>query len=290
MQVLSDELRLAGYVAEFNIAQAGLATPVTKPNPCASDVASLTAALPLHIQGNDNVSALDISSSLTCLSDVKLNTDVVVVRRVSTCVSGAANCASAAGAAYFQASLCNNATELGAGTASAQYRLDTVAANLNLHKRDCTTLANTRQYLTRIYFVANNDVAGDGIPTLKRAELGAGGFTIVPIAEGIDNLQVEYGIDTVGDGVPHALNANPDTYGACVGAACVTNWLNVMAVKINLLARNTSTSTAYTDTKTYTLGLTAAGAVNTFGPFNDAYRRHVFQAEVRLNNPAGRRE
>ena len=284
MQVLSDELRLAGYLAEFNILQAGLPTPGTKPDPCASDIVSLSAALPLHIQGYDN------TATLTCISDRKANTDVLVVRRVSTCVSGAAGCTDVAGAAYFQASLCNSSTELDSANATDQFRLDTVAANLDRHKKDCVTLASTRRYITNIYFVANNDLPGDGVPTLKRAELGAGGFTVVSLANGIDNLQLEYGIDTDGDGIPDALNANPDTYGACVGAACVTNWQNVMLVNLNLLSRNNLPSPAYTDTKTYSLGLDAGGSANTVGPFNDPYRRHVFQAQVRLNNPAGRRE
>jgi type IV pilus assembly protein PilW len=129
---------------------------------------------------------------------------------------------------------------------------------------------------------------------LKRAELGAGGvFSTVSVAQGIENLQLEYGLDTNGDGVPDALNANPDTFNGCAGgtAACVvTNWLNVMTVKVNLLAKNTSLSASYSDAKTYTLGLKADGTSNDFGPFNNAYKRHVYQAEVRLTNAAGRKE
>src|SRR3546814_6579575 len=64
-----------------------------------------------------------------------------------------------------------------------------------------------------IYFLANNDKPGDGIHTLKRAELGAAGFTIVPLVEGIDALQFEFGIDTNGDGNPDAYTADPDSYG-----------------------------------------------------------------------------
>jgi type IV pilus assembly protein PilW len=284
MQVLGDDLRLAGYLAEFNVAQAGLATPAAKPDPCATDLATLRTALPLHLQGYDD------GAALSCLTDVRANTDIVVVRRVSSCVSGAANCASVPGAAYFQASLCNDSTELGSANTADQYRLDTNTASLDRHRKDCTSLASMRQYLTRIYFVANNDAAGDGIPTLKRAELGAGGFAIVSIAGGIENLQLEHGIDNDNDGIPDAVTANPDIYNACAGAACVTHWLNVMTVRINLLARNTSTSGAHTDTKTYSLGLKADATANTVGPFNDGFKRHAFQAEVRLNNPAGRRE
>jgi type IV pilus assembly protein PilW len=284
MQVISDDLRLAGYWAEFNPAQAGLALPATKPDPCATDLATLGNAIPLHIQGYYN------GAALTCLTDVAANTDILVVRRVGTCVAGSANCATVANAPYFQASLCNNATELGSSLVTDQYRLDTNTASLNRHKKDCTTLANTRQYITRIYFVANNDLAGDGIPTLKRAELAAGGFSIVPLAEGIQTLKFQYGIDTNNDGIPDAMTADPDSYNTCAGAACVTNWSNVMAVKINLLARPASPSGGYTDAKTYTLGLLPNGTANTVGPFSDSYRRHVFQAEVQLNNAAGRRE
>jgi type IV pilus assembly protein PilW len=287
MQVLSDDLRLAGYLGELDLVQASLATPGTKPDPCDPAPATLNTALPLHLQGYD----LATASPGTCaLTGLRSNTDILVVRRASTCVTGAA-CPTVAGAPYFQASFCNNSAELGSPSGTNHYRLDTTTANLNRTWRDCAAVASTRQYLTRIYFVANDDVAGDGLPTLKRVELGAGGFSQpVAIAQGIENLQLEYGIDTNNDGVPDALTADPDNYGACFGSGCIANWQNVMSVKINLLARNTSISSDYTNTKSYTLGLLANGNPNTVGPFNDRYKRHVFQTEVRLHNPAGRRE
>jgi type IV pilus assembly protein PilW len=279
MQVLSDDLRLAGYLGEFSIGQAGLALPAVLPDPCATDLATLRSALPLHVQGVDN------GAALACLGSVLANTDIVVVRRASTSVSAAV-----AGTPYFQASLCNNATQLGSPAATDQFRLDTDPAKLDRLRRDCATAAVARQYVTRVYYVDRNNEPGDAIPTLKRAELGSGGFTIVPIAEGIENLQIEYGIDTDNDGAPNAVNADPSTYNACAGAACVTHWSNVVSVRIKLLARNSTPSNGYTDTKTYALGLQASGAANAAGPFNDRYKRHVFQGEVRLNNPAGRRE
>jgi len=157
-------------------------------------------------------------------------------------------------------------------------------------------LANQYQYRTNIYFVANNDNAGDGIPTLKRLELGLNGntFSIVPLVEGIENLQIEYGIDTSvpTTGTPAVYNANPDTYSTATYTACVASptscWRNVVAAKINILARNTSTTQGYVDNKAYTLGLNADGTANTVGPFNDAYKRHAYESVVVLNNPAGR--
>jgi type IV pilus assembly protein PilW len=297
VSALSEDFRLAGYWAQFNVSGAGLPTPGSLPDPCAVTLASLSNAIPVHIQGYDNPSAATVSG-LTCpISDWKSGTDIVVVRRVSTCSRGATNCAAIAGAAYFQASLCNNSSELGSATPTDQFRLDTTIASLDRHRKDCTTIqGDYRQFITRIYFIANNDTSGDGIPTLKRAELVGTGFSIVSIAQGIENLQLEYGIDTNADSIPDAMNADPTTYNACAGpaAACsATNWMNVMVVKINLLARNTLPTSGYADGKTYTLGMMADGTTaNSYTPAGSAlpYKRHVYQAEVRLSNAAGRRE
>ena len=83
--------------------------------------------------------------------------------------------------------------------------------------------------MMHIYFIANNNDPGDGVPTLKRAELGTNGtFSIVPLVEGIENLQFEYGLDTNGDGMPDAVSADPGTYNGCAADPCyIANWLNV---------------------------------------------------------------
>jgi type IV pilus assembly protein PilW len=290
MKVLGDDIQLAGYWAEFNISVAGLATPATLPDPCDATVATLNTVLPVHLQGYDNPATASIP---TCVSDVRANTDIIVIRRVSTCVAGPAagtNCdAVQAGAPYFQASLCESGTELGAGGTNA-FRLDTNTGHLDRHLRDCATLANEHQFLTRIYFVANNDLAGDGIPTLKRADLGPTGFTISSVADGVENLQINYLLDTNGDGAPDAITADPSSYGSCTGAACVVNWTNVVAAQVHMLVRNTDSTAGFSDTKTYTLGQNADGTTLTVGPLNDGYKRHVYSAEFRVYNVAGRRE
>ncbi len=292
MQVLTEDLRLAGYLGEFD--PTNLPTPATLPDPCTTTVADLRTAMPLHVQGYDNGSSIP-----TCLSDVRTGTDILVIRRASSCVAGAANCdAVAANTPYFQASLCYptaGATELASADINNYFALDTNTGNLNRTKRNCTTLADFRRYRTHIYFIANNNVSGDGIPTLKRAELGAGAFTIVPLVEGIENLQFEYGIDTdaistANAGSPNAYTPEPDSYNGCIGQACVQNWRSVVAAKIHILARNTEKSPGHNDLKTYALGLNKDGTANSVGPFEDQYKRHVYQSSIRLNNPAGRRE
>jgi len=288
VQLITDDLHNAGYLAEFNPAL--LPTPATKPDPCDTSVAGLNSALPIAVQGYDNG-----AGAPACLTDVRAGTDILVVRHASTCAVGSAGCdVTVANAAYFQASGCNNttnSTELASGNVANYFVLDTNAASFTLHQKDCATLANQYQYRTNIYFVANNDNAGDGIPTLKRAELGlfSNSFSIVPLVEGVENLQIEYGLDTSvpTTGTPAVYTANPDSYVPC--AASPTNcWQNTVAAKINVLTRNTTVTQGYVDAKVYTLGLKADGTVNTVGPFNDAYKRHTSESVVKLNNPAGR--
>lgn len=337
LQILTDDLQLAGYLSHLNLVSAdagiNLDPPTGKPNPCSTTVGAegstspteIAGALLMHIQGYDNLAALG-SELDDCLTDHKSGTDIVVVRRSATCIAASANCAVTVGAPYFQASLCAGPNELADADNDARkfFRLEIATQatepinnNLDRTQRNCSTRADKRQYLTHIYFVANNDQAGDGIPTLKRAELGANSagtapaFSIVPLAHGIEDLQVEYGIDTdnatgmvgEGDGSPNVFTASPDRYPAAAdcaaNAACIRNWRNVMAMRLNVLARNTTASRDHVDSKVYTLGLDFAGGNqcardanndDTCEAFNDSFKRHVYQTSVRLNNPSGRRE
>lgn len=327
LQILIDDLETAGFLSTLDIDLAlnadinKLTPPAAKPNPCAASLANLRAAMTMHIQGYDSLAALD-SNLDDCLVDYKGGTDIVVVRRTATCVGGDANCAMVANAPYFQASLC--ATQLGSLDATQYYRLETTVGNLNRTMRDCATPAARRQYLTHIYFIANNDQPGDNVPTLKRAELvqatgtPATDFTIVPLAHGIEDFQVEYGIDTdgavtTGDGTPDVFTTDPDladydadgaataTFADCAAhaAQCIQNWRNVVALRLNILARNSEPTRDHVETKVYTLGFNDDGTSRcaydpdldgTCESFGDDYKRHVYQTTVRLNNPAGRRD
>jgi type IV pilus assembly protein PilW len=293
MQLMSGDLRNAGYYAEFD--PAVLPLPAAPPNPCSTNITDIRNGIVLPVQGYDNGAAID------CLADVKANTDIVVVRHTHTCVVGAADCdAAAAGGPFFQASLCNNSFELGSNDLNRHYQVNAANAGFTLHKRDCDasensgTAADLRRLMTHIYFVANNSEAGDGIPTLKRAEvISKGGnisVSIVPLAEGIENMQLEYGIDTDGNGVADTFTPNVATAAGCAAEACaVTNWSNVVSLKLHILSRALTPSMGQIDKKSYTLGLDAAGNPNVIAATNDKYKRHVFTSLIGLPNVAGRK-
>src|SRR5215472_1002571 len=306
LQVIGDDLRDAGYLGPFSPGtvlapnpQLAGSIPVALPNICATDLPTLTGALSMPVQGFHNP-----ATAPACLADWSPTTDILVVRRASTCAVGTAGCdPQVAGDVYLQLSGCS--TELTAGT--SYFRFDTNTGNLNLTQKDCATPALMYQFRTHIYFIANDDKAGDNTPTLKRAELGAGVFTIVPLAEGVQNLQIEYGIDIPDpnqfiaglpnpnyrktSGSPTAYVADPGVYtspvyGACAAQPppwdCLSNWRNVVSAKVYVLARNLTPTQGYQDTKTYTLGVTAVPA------YGDGFKRHMYSTVAVLYNTVGR--
>jgi type IV pilus assembly protein PilW len=283
MQMLSDDIVNAGYYGELNPNE--FAAPAAKPDPCSTSVTDMKNMIRMHVQGYPNAAV----AGLTCLADVKNGTAAIAVRRTETCTptGPGANCdAVAAGRIYLQSSLCNDELKLPPIDNHYAVAVAPDPASFTFHQHDCATAASLRAYVMHIYFVANNNNAGDGVPTLKRAELGAGGaFTIVPLVEGIEDLQFEYGLDTDANSNPNAFTADPGTYNGCAADPCyIANWMNAVTVKVHVLSRSVEASPSFTNSKTYPLGPV------TDGPFNDGFKRHAYSGSIRMNNPAGRRE
>ncbi len=288
VQLLKESIQHAGFYGEYSEADT-LTLPGALPSPCLTTPASIDDGLPLHIQGYNAPAS---AASVSCLDDANhvAGTDILVIRRATT--SSTAVGTLDQGTVYIQ-------------TRGSSFVLDVAddgtnnPTTFNLLKRDGFTVADIRDYRVEIYYVSPCNVhtgstcsasSDDGrpIPTLKRLVLSSVGTTTSmvtePLVEGIENFQIEYGIDRSGDGIPNesATGAN-DEY--VVAPATTTDWSNVVSARIYLLARNTELSAGYSDNKTYNLGL--AGSVATPG---DAYKRHLFSTAVRLVNPAGRRE
>jgi type IV pilus assembly protein PilW len=60
--------------------------------------------------------------------------------------------------------------------------------------------------------------------------------------------------------------------------------MNTTAVRLWVLARSREPTQGYTDTKEYIL------AGETYGPYDDGFKRHVYSTTLRLPNISGRRE
>ena len=87
---------------------------------------------------------------------------------------------------------------------------------------------------------------GDGIPTLKFPSWAPALFNeSVSLVQGIENLQLEYGLDTDANGDADVYTANPDLYLACNGTTtptCVGHWTSVVSTKVFLLSRSVDPS------------------------------------------------
>lgn len=280
MDLLTEDLRHAGFYGE--IVALGAVPSGAAPNPCATDIATIEAALPMAVQGVGNSEATP-----SCVPDRIEGTDMLVLRRVSTTAvpvaSGVAN------GYYLQVGACKGQT-----TPFKLARYTSTVFDLETKACVAGTMAPLRQFRTFIYFISpcslpsgaeGTCAANPGaarIPTLSRMELGPDGFSVVPLVEGIENLQLEYGLDGTGSG---QRDGAPDQF--AVLPATAQQWASVVAVRIHLLARNIETTPGHTDSKTYQLGTVEASP---FGPLGDAYARHVYTGLVRLVNVSQRRE
>ena len=277
IELLREDIQLAGFFGETSMQKVSL--PGAIPNPCSVDPAVWPLDMKVHVQGVNEYAA----GNLSCLpssgpdapkvdaTDPTRRSDVIIVRRVKTCVYGAAGCDTDDTKPYLQVPLCSTSTETHILGIKATTTFDQKI-------KDCVTDAVLRPYVVYFFYVGNDN-------TLKRAEfLGSAvdpvtgtNFRIVSLVDGIENLQFDYGIDTNGDG-------SADTYQAAPASAAA--WGDVVSVQINLLAQNTELSPGFNDTRIYNLGPSKGNV----GPFTDARRRNVYSAMVRIVNPSGIRE
>jgi len=296
--------------------------PTAVPDPCADfstwDLAYRNAVLGIPVQVYP---ASAVPAGCAGLTDLQANTDILVVRHAATTATASADFD--ADDVYFQPSFCSSS--------SYDYWLTRKAAfaDFDWEKRGPTgcaspgVLADIRLYVNHIYYIRSWSVtAGDGIPTLMRAEFGNGVMQAsVPLVDGIEGMIVELGIDNrsdTGAAVDYTAAVNwadpdnkdsptnrgdgaPDEFNRCTSSQpCGVDQLaNVVAVKIYLLVRAPEASSGYTDGKSYTLGGSgvkdAAGASvspYSYTPSGTAqrYQRHVYSTMVRLNNVSARRE
>ena len=127
------------------------------------------------------------------------------------------------------------------------------------------------EYRPSIYYIRQfANAPGDNIPTLCKKSLRgpSPGMTTECLATGIENLQIEYGIDTSDDGHPNIFMTNPT----------VADMQSVVTARIFLIARTTEIDTRYTNNKTYSI----SNAPN-FTP-GDSFHRRVFSTSVSIQN------
>jgi type IV pilus assembly protein PilW len=85
-------------------------------------------------------------------------------------------------------------------------------------------------FVTNLYYIAANGDPGDGIPSLHRASLQPGGVVDQVLLSGVENMQIQLGIDTNG-------NRLVDKY-VDSGAVGSVDWKTVKTIQIWLVIRS----------------------------------------------------
>lgn len=140
----------------------------------------------------------------------------------------------------------------------------------------CSTLGNGYAYkedafimraVGHAYYI---DTASNGVPSLFRESLDTGGLTTTAeeMVQGVENLQIQYGLDTNGDSLP-------DRYVDASGVSDAQWESDVVSARISLLLRSLTEIASEPQTFSY------MGASHT--P-TDKYVRRVFSSTVKLRN------
>ena len=208
----------------------------------------------LSITALDNVTSAQVVAAHSCFlgGEVLPGTDVVAIKRV---VGGSA-AALRNGGVYLRTN----------GTVGLLYREPAGAPAIVVTPPNADW-----EFRPSIYYIRQfADVPGDNIPTLCRKALtGAGpSMTTECVATGIENLQLEYGIDTTSDGQPNVFLSNPS----------LAQIQDVVSARIFVLARTIEIDTRYTNAKTFSISNSPDYAPN------DSFHRRVFSTSVSIQN------
>lgn len=127
---------------------------------------------------------------------------------------------------------------------------------------------------------SSSDDNGSPIPTLTRLVFDGSTLIQEPLIEGVEQLQLEYGLMDSTGSVDQFKEA---------GAMAASDWQNVASVKIGIIARADSRDIAYTDSKTYRFpdpDSTATADDDDFTPSgtNQKYHRKQFIKTVNVRN------
>jgi len=203
----------------------------------------------------DNATAATANASFSCLgAEVVDGTDIISIKRLA--------------GAQAPVVLANNTVYLRTnGTVGLLFRAPFPGAPT------IPVAAPSADYEFRpsIYYIRRfANAPGDNIPTLCRKVLRGAGPSMVTecLATGIEDLQLEYGIDTSENGQPNVYTPSPT----------LAEMQNVVSARIFLLARTTEIDTRYTNDKQYSISNAAD-----FTP-NDSFHRRVFSTNVAIQN------
>lgn len=290
MAQLSADLEMAGFFAQErnllnNLAISGLVADDEDCGPTTDGLAAgagnnwtyMERRAAVFTRGN--ATAAQANAAFPCISTAEFytgprneGTDIVAVKRLA----GSNTTTEETGRVYFKTN----------GVQSTLYRHTGGActpANASV-KTACNapppTSGNIEIYAFRpaIWYLRKWPQGDSGVvvPSLCRKLLNTDDppeFEHECLAQGIEDMQLEFGVDTNNNGVP-------DFYTEYDAMPAINVLATIVAVRVHLLGRAVEADQSHTDIKTYTL------AGRSHAPFNDKYHRRTISSVILMRNPA----
>ena len=237
--LLKREIKHAGFYGRITSTNIVLSPDSPQTDWCT--VTPTKRHLTTPVFGINNITSLCTDTGLL------VDSDVLMIRRASTAVAPSLLVAAQH---YIQSNFDDVILATG------------VAANFTLTGMDGTTLAPIHEFYQDVYYV-------DSDKNFKRRRLVNGEIEDEPLIEGVDDFQVQYGIDTDADNIADTFTTTPlsDDY---------PGWQNVKTVTVSLLISGETVSQP--DAKTYQY------ADKTNVTFNDKRKRRLFSFVVAVGN------
>jgi type IV pilus assembly protein PilW len=209
----------------------------------------------LSVVALDNATPAQAAANFTCINGAEFQdgTDVVAIKRVA----GVRSAAPVNGNIYLRTN----------GTVGLLYQEPLTTPPVVA----VPAPNSTWEYRPSIFYIRNfANTPGDDIPTLCKKVLRgpAPGMTTECIATGIEDLQVEYGIDTTNDGFANVY----------LPAPTLAEMQSVVIARVSLLARTAEIDTRYENDKTYSLS-----NADVYSP-DDSFRRQVVSTTIGIQN------
>lgn len=209
--------------------------------------------------------ATSTGTTLTCISDLQTNSDVISVKRT-------ADQPTAEDGVLVASSISDNQMYVRSEEYGETVGFEYVAASATSFSALASNV-DYWKYLAKVFFIRDySSTDGDAIPSLCVSSLTGNVMATDCIAEGVQSLQIEFGVDSDEDNVV-------DYY---VPAPNATENQQLLSAKIFVLMRSVNTVPNYTDDRSYTLGQTQ---INGGNAFNDGFNRKIFSTTVKLRNP-----
>jgi type IV pilus assembly protein PilW len=244
--------------------------PATISGDCVGGGAN-NASFPIEIGAFRTLWGLSVTSATVmggCIDDAKIGSDLIQLKR-----------------AMADASL-NLTLPLVATIADMPDDLYYIISNANnaaIFSDDAAVIPTVNigriwEYQHHIYYVREDSQGTNTVPVLMQGRLqndASNAMLFDIMVEGIEQLHFMYGVDTTDDGSVNAYISAPDMLQEYWDNA---NSVNVVAVKVYILARDILPDRKYTNNNVYQLGDIS------FDAGGDNFRRLLFSSTVSLNN------